>query len=320
VIDEFSMIEKKLLDIIIKTCSKNKNKILFVGDSYQLPPIGSEHDSIPVMDQQFKTSVLTEVMRTALDNPILALATKVRLVLDGGTFPVIKTEAIDNKGVFVLNDKQYTDAIIHFFDKDCVDEIKCIAYTNHSVRNYSKLVRKNRLGTISDVPMTGEVFVTNETISKNKKVIIPNSQEVEILSTRDHTESNIKGLLVDVIYLKNGTQHQLFTPNDLVFVKKTKDALYNKANRMKKGIERNRAWYSFFKFQDSMHDIRPNYAVTSHKAQGSTFDTVFIDLDDMSRHKDPKVVARLLYVALTRARFQVIIFGSLTDKLMNYTQ
>ena len=56
-------------------------------------------------------------------------------------------------------------------------------------------------------------------------------------------------------------------------------------------------------------DLRSAYACTINKAQGSTFDRVFIDLDDVSRCNMGDQIARMLYVAVSRARQQVFLTG-----------
>jgi exodeoxyribonuclease-5 len=56
-------------------------------------------------------------------------------------------------------------------------------------------------------------------------------------------------------------------------------------------------------------NISHAYAMTVHKAQGSTFDTVLIDWDDLqvAARRDPVQAARLMYVAVTRAASNVCI-------------
>lgn len=58
-------------------------------------------------------------------------------------------------------------------------------------------------------------------------------------------------------------------------------------------------------------DLRAAYACTINKAQGSTYDKVFIDLDDIRRCNSGNQIARMLYVAVSRARHQVIFTGDL---------
>ena len=51
-----------------------------------------------------------------------------------------------------------------------------------------------------------------------------------------------------------------------------------------------------------------DHARTIHKSQGSTFDVVAIDMDDLYKcaQRDPKMYLRLLYVAVSRAAKKVI--------------
>jgi len=58
-------------------------------------------------------------------------------------------------------------------------------------------------------------------------------------------------------------------------------------------------------------DLRAAYSCTINKSQGSTYRKVFIDLDDIKRCRTPNTVARLMYVAVSRASEQVIMTGDL---------
>jgi ATP-dependent exoDNAse (exonuclease V) alpha subunit len=56
------------------------------------------------------------------------------------------------------------------------------------------------------------------------------------------------------------------------------------------------------------------YAKTVHKSQGSTHDDVYIDLGNISTCHNPNQAARMLYVAFSRARNRVFLFGQLAEK------
>lgn len=62
---------------------------------------------------------------------------------------------------------------------------------------------------------------------------------------------------------------------------------------------------------NSWIDLRAAYACTINKSQGSTYDKVFIDLDDIRKCNSGEQIARMLYVAVSRARFHVYFTGDL---------
>ena len=66
-------------------------------------------------------------------------------------------------------------------------------------------------------------------------------------------------------------------------------------------------WEKFYNLKNSLADLRPPFAGTTHKAQGGTFPAVFIDRLNINKCRDSATKARLLYVALTRASKNVYI-------------
>jgi ATP-dependent exoDNAse (exonuclease V) alpha subunit len=54
-------------------------------------------------------------------------------------------------------------------------------------------------------------------------------------------------------------------------------------------------------------DVKYNYALTVHKAQGSTFDNAIVINCDISRIKDVVDKNKLLYTAITRAKNKLFI-------------
>jgi exodeoxyribonuclease-5 len=84
IIDEASMVDKDIWNHIWDMCVVKKLNILVVGDAFQLPPVKvDERDTIPfsLLSEHFhydKRVVLTEVMRQALDSPIIRASMMIR--------------------------------------------------------------------------------------------------------------------------------------------------------------------------------------------------------------------------------------------------
>ena len=73
-------------------------------------------------------------------------------------------------------------------------------------------------------------------------------------------------------------------------------------------------WGTYFKLKEFIADVRLADCSTVHKAQGSTYQNIFIDLNDLSVCKSYETAARLLYVACTRATDHVYLYGDLAPR------
>lgn len=70
-------------------------------------------------------------------------------------------------------------------------------------------------------------------------------------------------------------------------------------------------WDKYFKVKNNFPDLRSVAASTAHKAQGSTYDTVIIDLADIGTCTNLDQTARMIYVGLSRPRSRLYIRGQL---------
>jgi hypothetical protein len=69
----------------------------------------------------------------------------------------------------------------------------------------------------------------------------------------------------------------------------------------------NFVWFDFYRLQKYFADLRPGYCLTVHKSQGSTYNNVFIDVNDIVSNPDHEETLRCLYVAVSRASENVVI-------------
>ena len=63
-------------------------------------------------------------------------------------------------------------------------------------------------------------------------------------------------------------------------------------------------WDKYFKLRDSFSDVQYTFASTIHKLQGTTYETVYIDLASLlnNRQISRDFLYRLVYVAITRGK------------------
>ena len=68
-----------------------------------------------------------------------------------------------------------------------------------------------------------------------------------------------------------------------------------------------RKWSSFWDFKEAFHKVRHSYAITAHRAQGSTYEAAFVDWKDILANRNRSEAFRCLYVACTRPRKELYL-------------
>lgn len=319
IVDEASMVDEDLLGYILQAAELFDVFVLFVGDHCQVPPVGKAPN---LFNGRFAHIKLSTIHRQALGNPIIELASKYRDLIEGNTelLPEIVT-AINEEddGIEVVSEKEFCARIAEAFSGNGADEIKVCAYTNKCALKHNHYVRAALYGeglAGHERIMVGErLVVCKPVLGGGDKVLLAVEDEIVVSTLRSATHSSgITGLEIPF-----GGEVKLFVPDDLIKANQYVEEMRKtamKATRqhkvtatMESDSERRAAWRKFFKADRAFHDLRHGYASTTHKAQGSTFRTVFIDLPDLMTCRDAALRNRLFYTALTRASHRVVING-----------
>ena len=270
---------------------------LFVGDPAQLPPVNE--DTSPALDVPGPT--LETIHRQAADNPILELATKIRTGADGRFGSTFE----DGKGVAVTRNRdEFLDSILRAFDTEAFAEdathARVLAYRNKTVRRYNREIRAERYGTDADRFVEGEWLVGTETWYYDGVQRLTNSEEVRVKKASVETFEADDQSEWTIWELKVRTPGRGLT--------RTVHVLHeDEAERYENALERRREkaqddpsmWDRFFELRERFARVDYAYATTVHRAQGSTYDTVFVDHRDLRVCRGEEREA-LLYVAVTR--------------------
>jgi|TARA_B110001469_G_scaffold100591_1_gene97973 nucleoside-triphosphatase THEP1 len=295
IIDEASFIDHTLLASIRQLT--HSSKVIYIGDPYQLTPPTS--GTSPVFGGAIPTAKLTQIMR--FDGEIDILSGLYRKTVKSQQFPFIpydycgaQVRSVDGPTFQSLVQDSFS---LPYYEQE--DDAKVLAWTNARVLEYNGFIRQHK-GYNHDFEV-GEQIVTNKPIMDNKgKTIYATDGRARItyISASSSTYLGISGK-----YLTLDNKVEVFIANSSHDVK-------TKLSQLK----RQKKWSDFFTTQDSIADIRPPYACTVHKSQGSTYKRVLIDLNDIGRCNVPDQVARMLYVAISRASEEVILYGKLPEK------
>lgn len=301
-IDECSMVDSTLLKLINEgtddTC-----KVVFIGDHCQLPPV-FEPISPVYADTTADFAELRQPMRNAGQPALMQLCKQVRYTVETGEFfPMEEVSGV----VDYLDDARAQAYIDQTFLQEGSDN-RIIAYTNQRVQDYNNYIRGLRGYT--DLFQAGENLINNSAFSVGSIMLRPD-QPIYVISTDHSPEIATFEQDISIPYYKleisqykgHTTGFQVDVPFNPGYVKE-----------VEKFFAKQKDWYNYFAVKNRFPDLRQTDASTVHKAQGSTFDTVLIDLTNIGSCNQPNQVARLLYVAVSRARSRVLFYGALPQK------
>jgi exodeoxyribonuclease-5 len=244
---------------------------------------------------------LETIHRQAADNPILELATQIRNGTDGR----VGSKFEDGRGVAVTRNRQeFLESVLRAFDTDAFAEdathARVLAYRNKTVRRYNREIRAERYGTDADRFVEREWLVATETWLHDGVPRLTNSEEVRVKKATVDTyeaddQSEWKTWKLKVRSPGRGLTRTAYVLHEDEF-ERYENELDNRRDRAK---EDGSKWERFFELRERFARVDYAYATTVHRAQGSTFDTVFVDHRDIRMCRGDEQDA-LLYVAVTR--------------------
>jgi exodeoxyribonuclease V len=270
---------------------------VFVGDPAQLPPV-NEAES-PVFE--LPGPELTDVVRQARDNPIIALATSVR-----AREPLDPRPAFDGKhGIGVTSSpRAFIESAVRSFQtrayEDDASFARILAYRNRTVTRYNRAIRDRIFPDVSSRFVEDEWLVARESWFVDETPMLINSEEVRVESV-DEAEDDAGDLGTWKTWQLAVHGLDDDEPRILSVLHEDEAGRFQrKLTAIKNAAKRGDVdWRQFYELRERFAQVDYSYASTIHKAQGSTFHTAFVDLRDASACRGEEAPA-LLYVAVTR--------------------
>lgn len=291
-IDEASYIDDDLKEWIHQLTAPSC-KIIFIGDPAQLTPI--KKFQAPVFQANYPKAQLNQVVRQVEGNPIIALATAFRHTVNTGEFFQFHP---DNHHIIHVPRSDFDKLVVQSADtnRGVSNGSKLLAWTNKRVIQYNQLITNELQGREHLQP--GDYAICNKYVSysyKTKNCNIKTDEEVLITDMKPDTLYNVPGWWV----VMNGV-HEAFMA----------ESRTDRQNILKH-YRTLGDWTRVQDIESNWIDLRAAHACTVNKSQGSTYDRVFIDLDDIAKCNSGNLIARMMYVAVSRARHQVFLTGDL---------
>lgn len=338
IVDEASMISNqsfddsafgsgRLLTDLIEYIKMGKDcKLMLVGDTAQLPPVGL--DISPALNtielESFGLHVrfaqLTEVIRQQFDSGILQNATWLRELVDSSkkAFPKFSTEYSDVKRI---SGGELLEYLSDEYSKNGREGNIVICYSNKRANRYNQgirarilfheeelsvgdylMVARNNYYWVSDRPNIG--FIANGEIVRVKRI----GKRTELYGFRfadvtfellDYSNEEFDAkLILDSLYMDGPSLGN--ESMKLLYQQVMADYLHLKTKKARMKQLQNDPFFNALQAKFA-------YAVTCHKAQGGQWPTVFIDQGFFNDNMLTREYLRWLYTAITRASQKVYL-------------
>lgn len=324
IVDEASMINDDLFDILEEKCAQFDTKIIFISDKMQLQPVKSKtYSKVYSTINKFG---LTKIYRQDSKNAISPILETLRLhsidSLDSNSGEtgnlVVSSELLNFINLSLPKFRELSSSLN-------VLKVRILAFTNERVQNYN-LAIKNQLFGKDEEYNVGELL-TAYSNGNYLGLKYYNSMDyiVQVIEpvTKIIANIDVKGFnlsLWDPYYKK---QFKIFiisrNNNEEVFthIAATVESYRIEAVHCTNKILRGKLWGKYYSLLDSfttpidlMFDNRVvvkksfdyGYAQSIHKSQGSSYDEIFVDWRNINGCRDEEFKRQLQYVAMSRTR------------------
>lgn len=310
-----------LSDLVDYVRSGRGCRLILVGDSAQLPPVGS--DFSPALDPstlsaygEVDYATLDEVVRQESESGILFNATLVRCMLENGLCEIPHFD-LNYPDIEALEGGEFLEKLQDCYDRYGRDETIVITRSNRRANRYNEGIRRNVLYAEEEIesrdmlmivknnyyfpehtencPMN---FIANGDIARLKR--IRRFEEFygfrfvdAVVEFPDYEDTEIEcKLLLDTLTSESPSLTREESSRLFYEVEKDYTEIRSKLKRFRE-IRENPHFNAL--------QIKFSYAVTCHKAQGGQWRAVFVDRCLFGDEPMTRDLLRWLYTALTRA-------------------
>ena len=339
IVDEASMISNQvhdysrqsLLQDLISYVYNGKNcKLMLVGDTAQLPPVGS--DISPALDklfvsEQFRLNVftyeLTDVVRQEKESGILFNATQLRELVRKGEEVFPKFNIKGYKDIFRMTGERLVEGLNYAYDKYGMENTIVICRSNKNANAYNQNIRnrilyreeelsggdhimivRNNYFWLKPEDNSGD-FIANGDIARIRKVRRIEEQYgfrfaelvIELLDYPDEEPLSCK-VMLDTLYSETPSLSN--ADNKRFYEAVLQDYMHIENKKFRMEELKKDPYYNALQ-------IKFAFAVTCHKAQGGQWPAVFIDQGYLTDEMLNTEFLRWLYTGLTRSNKELFL-------------
>lgn len=330
--DSFS--ERNLLDDLIKyVYSGVNNRLVLIGDTAQLPPVGLNIS--PALNLTYLKSIYTltaysyemqEVMRQELDSGILLSATNLRTKLKQNDFtlPLLSKKGFKQDVSKVEDAMEMQELFQEYFYNNNRKESIVVCRSNKRANLFNKQIRDRILQRETELEGGDLLMVVKNNYfwldQKSEAGFIANGDIVEVIRVigfHDQYGFHFAEADIKMIDYPKEKSHRVMLLLDTLYVEKA-SMDYQDMQKLFAALQQE---YAFLKSKRKIMDaIKSNpyynslqvkfaYAMTCHKTQGGQWKNVFVDQGYLTDDMINTEYLRWLYTAFTRATKKLFLLG-----------
>ena len=335
IVDESSMLSDEamggrsiLRDLVHYVFQESSNMLLLVGDTAQLPPVGTSLS--PALDASYlirhfrvkaQSIELTEVMRQELDSGILFNATRLREQLLARD-PEIHFVTRGFHDFYRMTGERLEDGLRYAYNKYGTENTIIITRSNKAAVLYNQYIRRT-IHFFDEEISAGDLLMVvknNYTyMAESEKVnFIANGDFVEIVKIRSFEEmyglrfATLELRLIDYpeepFFEAKVILDTLHSPYPALSVEQYRN-LYAQVSEDYADVANKSERMELIKKDPylSALQVKFAYTLTCHKSQGGQWDAVFVDQGYLSEDQVNHEFIRWLYTAVTRSKKEVFL-------------
>ena len=323
-----------LLTYINPNFKENARKVIFVGDMYQLPPVGMNHSPALTVEDIYKECpylasldaiqmyMLQAVVRQKEGSGVLKVATYIREKLKQQRFNEFLIEEYPHD-VTKIAHAQFISTYMDAVKKKGLGRVIAIAYSNAYVDIYNRLIRAQLFPQHEEIT-EGDLLqiVMNTCVGDecllNGDFVCVAQVGPRIVRKVKMGEEEVELLFRDVVIEFEGCKHRgllletLLLSKERALTKIERKALYKDfmirhskeiAEAAKESKKQRHEKITELLLKDiyiNALQVKYGYAITCHKSQGSEWDTVFLDCN-LKRGFKNRETFQWFYTGVTRS-------------------
>ena len=323
-----------LLTYINPNFKENARKVIFVGDMYQLPPVGMNHSPALTVEDIYKECpylasldaiqmyMLQAVVRQKEGSGVLKVATYIREKLKQQRFNEFLIEEYPHD-VTKIAHAQFISTYMDAVKKKGLGRVIAIAYSNAYVDIYNRLIRAQLFPQREEIT-EGDLLqiVMNTCVGDecllNGDFVCVAQVGPRIVRKVKMGEEEVELLFRDVVIEFEGCKHRgllletLLLSKERALTKIERKALYKDfmirhskeiAEAAKESKKQRHEKITELLLKDiyiNALQVKYGYAITCHKSQGSEWDTVFLDCN-LKRGFKNRETFQWFYTGVTRS-------------------